>query len=202
MMIKKYLALSLVVGALVIISGCGSAQVKNYSADQKKFSGRGLETGDGGSGFGMNFATGTVADLIEGKMVMVMGLSNADGSVSAKQIIVGDLSALGRGRVGASSTAFSSSSPNNLGGQPPVSDAGARFTGQGQRGNFGNRTGAGMRSGSGRAGAVRGEILKKDDTSLVIKLADGGSKIVFYSAQTVVRLVPPPPATSATTTAK
>jgi predicted ribosome-associated RNA-binding protein Tma20 len=44
----------------------------------------------------------------------------------------------------------------------------------------------GGQGGARLAGAVAGEIVAKDDTSITIKLRDGGSRIVFTASSTTV----------------
>lgn len=58
-----------------------------------------------------------------------------------------------------------------LGGQQGAAFAGAAGAGRGQRAG---------------GGFVAGEIISKDDKSLTVKLQDGGSKIVLFTASTPI----------------
>lgn len=62
------------------------------------------------------------------------------------------------------------------------------FPGNGAGFQRNGANGLGVRQGGGRMGGgfVNGEIIKKDDTSITVKLPDGGSKIVYISDKTTV----------------
>ena len=55
-----------------------------------------------------------------------------------------------------------------------------------QMGGQGQRNVAGVNRAVGFGGATVGEIISQDNSSLTIKLRDGGSKIVFFSADTKI----------------
>ena len=164
----------------------------------------------------------SVADLAVGGQVMVMGTTNADGSISANQILLGeagtDFSVFGRNLPPpGSSTNDSSTDTNNTDrnaeqmeqpmGEPPADFQGPAggFQGgppNGFQGPSGERqaqttnSSATKRVRTGSQGMVRvtGEIIEKTDTNLTVKLADGGSKLVFFSDMTTVAKVQPPEA--------
>jgi hypothetical protein len=57
----------------------------------------------------------------------------------------------------------------------------------GQPGQFRiGQNGMGMRNGQGMGSVTAGQIIAKDNTSITVKLPDGGSKIVFLTASTTV----------------
>ncbi|MFA6486149.1 MAG: hypothetical protein WCT40_02170 [Candidatus Magasanikbacteria bacterium] len=182
------------VGIVLMGAGCGA---EKKTSEAKYGDQRGVAlTGDNiGNGFGrMNFATGTVADLIVGTKVTVMGTSNTDGSMSATRIMIGDFPGFG---VRPTSTGFSSSSPRTAG---QSTGGGNRSWSNGQKTGEGRARPATVGMGSTVRGQARvsGIILKKDDSSLVMQEVTGGSKIVFYSDKTEVVIIGEPEENTAT----
>jgi len=70
--------------------------------------------------------------------------------------------------------------------QQPANNRQGMANFQGRPGGAGANI-AGMRNRVGAGGGfINGDILKKDDTSLTVKLPDGGSKIIFINASSSI----------------
>lgn len=205
---KKIGAISLLVGGLIFVAGCGSANSNNEQTETQTKQ-RGVQQGENASSTAGFLSMGTkasVADLVVGKKIVAMGSSNSDGSLNASSILIGEPEnmMMGGGPVGATSTNGNISAPpqqpnqvsGESGGQPPSNiPSGERPTNVGDS-QQGKMSGGGMRNKS--ISRVSGEIISKDEKSMVIKIKDGGSKIVFFSDKTEVFIYQPP--TSSTTT--
>jgi len=132
-------------------------------------------------------------DLKVADKIMVMGTSNSDGTITASQIILGDfINNPGFRRDGSTSTPEF----NNT-GSPSSSVSGQQL----DRRQFGRQGGA-LAGRGNAAGLARlsGEIIKLEENNLVLKIQDGGSKIVYFSDKTEIFKMNPPEPNSATTT--
>jgi hypothetical protein len=213
---KKYsLVFALLTAFILVVSGCAVKNANDTKAVNSADNNN--RWGDTASGtMRMNFGTpATKADLAIGKKVSVFGTSNADGTVNATQIVIGEMPMFGRG--------FASGTPFNASGTPPMPrDASQAPEGdnfqpppsgdmpQGQTGGQAGFQRPAQMDGSGQrrmraAGGqsrISGEIMKLDDVSIVLKIVDNGSKIVFYSDATEIFLAPTSTPNFSSTTVK
>lgn len=199
---------------LLLVTGCGAN--KNEVLDlQEKNEQPEVQGADSGKNFfnDERFSEANLDDLEIGQKVSIMGTENSDGSIVANQIMIGD-SETNFGELGGNvqlrerAEINPDDMKNNIDRRAPTGV-------EGQRGNFEqfqNMTeeerekfreermaqggGAGMRP-NGATGATRmnrgggstrlnGEIIEKDETSLTLKLDDGGSKLIFFQETTRV----------------
>lgn len=213
---KIFLLAPVLLLCVVFFSGCGTnATGSQQSSDLEKDKSDAQEEPNQNV-FGAlpdNAETLDISSLEVGWLVLVMGTKNDDGSVSANRIITGD---------NLENLPFwggtASSSPN---GAPPSLSRDrqipegqtngnmeerraefekARDMSEEDRAKFreqmaeqrGEQTGE-FRAGRGASAAsLNGEVIKKDDSVLTLKLKDGGSALVFYSEQTELLKINPP----------
>lgn len=176
---KIYLLASIAMAVVVVGAGCAT---KTASTDQ---SASAPTTGnrEWGAARGFSFATGTVSDLKVGALAMVQGATNSDGSVNAQRIVLGDLTF--DSRTGTRQFATGTSAGNNAAIGDQNRQDGQRQWG-GQSGSGRTRAFDGSGGGRGRGGNLRGEILSVAADNFVLKLQDGGSKMVYFSSSTSI----------------
>ncbi len=184
---------------IIFIALTGCSQQTTPPANQDMGAVKGVATGTRSLWGNLDdqLADATVGDLTLGAKIMVMGKTNTDGSVSADRIIIGDLDfSRFMPPAGASGGA-------RLFGDRPMDDrpasAGAGFFQPDARPRPDGQARGNWQPGAGGAptdrqfqrstsmARVSGEVLSLADNSLVIKLDDGGSKIVFFSEATVMK---------------
>ena len=103
------------------------------------------------------------------------------GVIAAVAIVVGSTSFYGGMKYGQSQNAAL-----GRGGVANLTPAERQARAQQFGGGGGRMGGASGGGGVGGAGFLTGDVLSKDDTSITVKLNDGGSKIIFLSSSTQV----------------
>lgn len=150
-------------------------------------------------GWDENFSKASLDDLSVGQKIMIMGTENSDKTVSAQRILIG-----------ADEIDFGDMARNTRLPDRPVQDQAPNqlpLDNKTKRSNFEQfqdlspeqrdqlrqemQPGGSIRgerpfgADQGRVN-LRGEIINKDGSSLTLKLEDSGSKLVFFSGETVV----------------
>ncbi len=125
---------------------------------------------------------GTLEDLVIGEEIMVMGAENQDGSITAEMIFIGTA----EGMPEFSSDMHIDSSNRSM---PEGMDEERMELMQEMRANAGSNfrvmNGSMM---ADNTAFIRGEIIDKDEMSITVKLVDSGSKLIFYSNDTEIRI--------------
>jgi hypothetical protein len=147
-----------------------------------------------------NLETGGPDDLVIGEQIFVMGTENQDGSITAERVYIGEYNENSQGGSGFPQDGTGIEKRLPEGNRPSMPEGinpeefrnlsmeERRERMQEIRGDNFSLNG---QSDVGFA-RVRGEIINKDETSLTLKLIDGGSKFIFYSAGTqIMKIVEP-----------
>ena len=195
---KQYYLISALAILCLFVTGCGTIPTKKQmdQGEIDSVNGRMANFNSSTDHFLNNSVTSTINDLLVGKKVMVMGVTNSDGTITASQILLGEFTTSSFGFNGNVRPSSTSQFKNQIGETSTLN-----------RGNFnGQRPNATGDAGSGKMRArttgmtrINGEILKIDSTSLVVKIVDGGSKIVFYTTNTKINTLKVPVISSTST---
>ncbi len=152
-----------------------------------------------------NFEQLTFIDLNIGQRVLIMGKKNSDGNISANQIMIGNDEVAFKNM-----SEIESSFMNNNSGDQAVDNQSIQpeVNFNGQRPDFTEmqnmseedrvkmmekirtqrETGVIGQPSNAEESLIRfiGEIIKIDETNVVLKLDSGGSKLIFYSKETKI----------------
>ncbi len=203
---KNYLVLILLAGGLMLAGCANSNQQGNQNANTSGQQERGEVRGVMFSGD--NFSEAAITDLIVGLRVMVFGTENSDKSVTADRIIIGDSktdfdemfrrpTTTLEGESGAEAgTRVSVTPPANMPEEMRQNMERFQNMPEEERAQFREQMaqqggGAAMQRRAvgglgGGAQRVAGEILSIEDGTIIIKLEDGGSRLIFVTEKTAV----------------
>ena len=199
---KKNHIIALTITSLFVLSGCSTdaPALQNTNSQNSEKQEENQQTAQNQeSAFGENFTEGSLDDLAVGQKIMVTGITNDDGSIVANMIMIGNddtnFDEMGRGPQinmdqdsGSQNTRVSQQErPSFPDGQMPDFQNMTEEQKTQMRERMANgRPAADSRSNTSSMSRITGEILKKDSESLIVKLADGGSKFIFISEQTKI----------------
>ncbi len=177
---KKIFFVSILLVGTIIFSGCGLKKENNFKMKEGKNNfGNGQNRGSGQGMFASSTwqnlgEKGSVEDLTLGEKIMVMGSANQDGSINANRIMIGEMPKFERPST-TSDQIRERQENDSISGERP------RFVREG-----GIQTGGGQGMGIGGGGMMQGEIIKKDENSLILKIENTGTKIIYFTPGTEI----------------
>ena len=198
--------------ALVLISGCASKNSQTQTNQQTNGQNQEQPPGTGNGQWltqNENFTQANLNDLEIGQTILAMGTENSDGSVSVSQIIIGYDEINFENMVGARHPLTNDNSGEQNGEEqtaPPAAGFGGQRPDFEQMQNMSEEertammekmraqrgtSGAGQPGNRGSMARLAGEIINKDESTITLKLEEGGSKLIFFSEDTNVNLVKP-----------
>lgn len=189
---KHNIILSIFLIALLLIIGCSKKNEQNSNEQRNQNQEQQIEENQLPR-WNENFEEAGSDDLIIDQQILVMGTENSDGSISANEIMIGNTEAdfenMGgfEGQRGNFEQMQNSSYSERF--QNMSDEERAKFMVEmrvQREASGGSFPRANMRGGTSR---LNGEIIDKDDTTITLKLEDGGSKLIFFSDSTRVSMI-------------
>ncbi len=122
-------------------------------------------------------------DLEISQQVLVMGTENGDGSVSANQIVIGNDESDFENMAG---PLIKDGENNDVQPEKDKSEMSEEERAKFREEKRAEKEASGQSIKGGNATRVTGEIIDKDDTTITLKIEEGGSRLIFYSDETKV----------------
>jgi len=187
---KKYYIILPLLLVLAIVTGCGNKDDGiNRSQHQEEAENNQMLRWD------ENFEELDRSYLTIGSQILVMGIANSDGSLLANQIILGDdetdFNQLGRGMMievedeDIDNQVINRDRPNFEQMQDISQEEKMEFM-EKMKAERGVGNGGMMKKARGGMMRLTGNVIALDENSLTVEIEDGGSKLVFYSDNTMI----------------
>lgn len=198
MYIKKQFLIIFILSILVLtVTGCTiekGVQNENQAQNQQK------EDNITHPARNQNLEEANLEDLKIGIYVSVAGTENSDGSVSAGRIIIGNSGTDFKRIAGLRQPLNDNNNQAESGGGQLVDRNKPNFEqmqnmSEKERMKFREEMKVQREAGGGRSGRANmgggiarlsGEIIDKNDTTITLKIKEGGSKLIFYSSETKI----------------